>query len=106
MQGVNVASSLDFLLIQARLRVLQETRYDGWLKVAEHFDNDRKTVQGAKAVAVAYGQSVAMQRMNQPEKALAYAREAVALAKSPNVLLDKNLSQAIFSCAKTPTRKK
>ena len=105
MQGVNVASSLDFLLIQARLRVLQETRYDGWLKVAEHFDNDRKTVQWAKAVAVAYGQSVAMQRMNQPEKALAYAREAVALAKSPNVLLDKNLSQAIFSCAKTPTQK-
>lgn len=97
--------SLDFLLIQQRSRVLQETRYDGWLSVSKFFENNLTTATGQYKAAYHYGLSVALSRMNKKHKALEHARLAVQSSPQHNVLLDKNLAQAEFEHAKTPQEK-
>lgn len=94
--------SMDFLLIQQRARVLQETRYDGWLSVSKHFEHQLKTATGKYKTAYHYGLSVALGKMNKSDLALQHAREAVKTYPEHNVILDKNLVQAEFERAKTP----
>lgn len=97
--------SLDFLLIQQRARVLQETRFDGWLSVSKFFEHNLATATGDFKVACHYGLSVALSRMNQKDKALAQARLAVQASHQHNAILDKNLAQAEFERAKTEPEK-
>ncbi|MDO4936966.1 MAG: M48 family metalloprotease [Sutterellaceae bacterium] len=99
MPNVQHRDSIDFFLIQARMRVLQETRFDGWQQVAKSFENDLKT-NLTKAQRAA-----ANSRMNQNVKALPYAREAKKLVGNDNVIVDKNLSELTFAVAKTDAQK-
>ncbi len=55
MGTIHHKDSLDFYLIRARLRVLQETRYDGYLTASRQFQNALKTAKGNDAVAAHYG---------------------------------------------------
>ena len=50
----DVASSLDFYLVRARARVLQETGYDGWLKLSKIFADETKTLKGRELAAAYY----------------------------------------------------
>ncbi len=98
--------SVDFSLIQARMRVLQETRFDGWKSAAESFKNDLKsTLSAQQRTAAQYGLSLAYQRMNQKTLALEHVREAKKLVKGDNVFLDKLLSELTFETAKTESQK-
>ncbi|MCF0253644.1 MAG: M48 family metallopeptidase [Duodenibacillus sp.] len=99
------ADSLDFLLIQSRLRVLQEKTYDGWLQVIKHFENRLPVLQGRRLAAVHYGLSLAFARINKPAQALEHARKAQQLAGERSIMLEKNASEAEFLAAKTPEQK-
>ena len=98
--------SVDFGLIQARMRVLQETRYDGWKRAATSFENDLKeNLTDAQRAAAHYGLSIAYARMNQKAKALVHAESAKKYVPTTNVYLDKNLSELTFEAAKTDAQK-
>lgn len=104
--AVKHRDSLDFFLVKARARVLQETVYDGWLKVSRSFENElKKKPSGYTLAAAQYGLSVAYAKMNQKDKALAAARAAKEAAKEDNVILDKHLSELAYQAAKTPADK-
>lgn len=105
MAAVKHKDSLDFKLIRARLRVLQETRYDGYLAVSRQFQETLKTAVGEDAVAAHYGLSVAYERLGKLDLALEQIRKAVSLVSGQSILLDKNLSEVSFSQAKTPQEK-
>ena len=54
--AVNHNDSIDFGLIQARMRVLQETRYDGWLSALKSFDLELgKKPERQREAALRYG---------------------------------------------------
>lgn len=97
--------SLDFKLVRARLRVLQETRYDGYLTAANQFRRLLKTASGEEAAAAHYGLSVALERLGKPSEALEHAREAAKSISGHSVYIDKNLAQIAFTQAKTPKEK-
>lgn len=99
---VNHRDSLDFFLVKARARVLQETVYDGWLKTAKSFEHELESHPAGYALAAAqYGLSVAYLKMNQKDKALAAAQAAKSAVREKNVILDKHLSELAFLAAKT-----
>ena len=93
------ADSFDFLLIQARLRVLQEKNYDGWLSASKSFLLQLETAAGPRAAALHYGLSVAYAKMNRKVDALRHARLAQQGASGHSVILDKNLAQVEFANA-------
>ena len=97
--------SLDFQLIRARLRVLQETRYDGYLTAANQFRRILKTASGDEATAAHYGLSVALERLGKPDEALEHARKAAKLTFAHSIYIDKNLAQIAFSRAKSSQEK-
>lgn len=88
--------SLDFLLIQQRMRVLQETKYDGWLSVSKEMKQDLANVKGTpQKTALTYGLSVVSRKLNQGSDAIRYANQAVSLGGN-NAILQKNQSEALF----------
>lgn len=94
--------SLDFFLVKARARVLQETAYDGWLKAAKSFENElEKKPSGYALTAAQYGLAVARSKMNQKDRALTAARAAKASVKEKSVIVDKLLSELAYEAAKT-----
>ncbi len=105
MPVVHHRDSLDFKLIRERLRVLQETRYDGYLTAARSMQSALKTAMGNDAVALHYGLSVAYEKLGRTADALKEAKSARALVSTESVLLDKNLAEASFNEAKSAKEK-
>jgi len=97
--------SFDFKLIQARLRVLQETRFDGYLAVSRYFNEALGKSTGEATSAIHYGLSVAFDRMGKSAEALAHAKKAKALTTQNSIILDKNVSEMLFANAKTAAEK-
>ena len=94
--------SLDFFLVKARARVLQETTYDGWLQVSKSLETEiGKNPSGYSLAAAQYGLSVAYEKMNRKDKALEAER---AIARD-NVYIDKQLSSLTYLTAKTDADK-
>ena len=56
--------SLDFLLVRARLKVVQETSVQGWRDQLEYFEGQLKNRTMPSEVAARYGVAVAAQRLN------------------------------------------
>ena len=98
-------SSLDFYLIQARCRVLQETGYDGWLKVSRYFRDALAKAKGKELAAAHYGLSIALSRMNKKAEALSEARLAAQSVRDDSIILDKNLAEMSYALAKTASEK-
>ncbi len=96
--------SLDFKLIQARLKVLQETRHDGWYKVRKEFQRLLKTTTGVDAAVIHYGLSVAAQKLHEPDEALAEAR--LSMKAGTSAILVRNLTRAQYEAARTASEKK
>lgn len=98
--------SLDFFLVKARARVLQETTYDGWLQVSKSLETEiGKNPSGYSLAAAQYGLSVAYEKMNRKDKALEAARAAKRTIARDNVYIDKQLSSLTYLTAKTDADK-
>lgn len=98
--------SLDFFLVKARARVLQETTYDGWLQVSKSLETEiGKNPSGYSLAAAQYGLSVAYEKMNRKDKALEAARAAKRAIARDNVYIDKQLSSLTYLTAKTDADK-
>lgn len=92
----NYKDSLDFFLIQARLRVLQSNRYQAWSDAADYFRSDLKTAKGYKAVADHYGMAVAALKMKNEKLALEQIEAARKLA-GKSAIIDKFYSELLFA---------
>ena len=101
----DVASSLDFYLVRARARVLQETGYDGWLKLSKIFADETKTLKGRELAAAYYGEATALSRMNRPAAALTALKNARSAAGISSLILEKALAETAFAAAQTPAEK-
>lgn len=104
---VKYDDSLDFKLIQSRMRVLQETNFDGWSKAVKSFDQALKEKPDReREAAIHYGKAVAYQKMNRLKDALAEVELAKNLAGVSDVVIDKLASELVFANAKTAPEKK
>jgi predicted Zn-dependent protease len=92
--------SLEFQLIRARLRVLQETTTQGWRDVLEYFNGQIANRTTSAEYAARYGAAVAALKLNLPEVALQNALSARRLAPGASVVLDKMVSEARFAAAR------
>jgi predicted Zn-dependent protease len=93
--------SLDFLLVRARLRVLQETTVQGWQDQLDYFNAQLKNRTTASEVAAHYGAAVAALKLNQPALAYESAQAARRGTSAPSAILDKIVSEARFAAAKS-----
>ena len=96
------ADSLDFQLIRARLRVLQETTTQGWRDALEYFNGQLKNQTTASEIAARYGIAVAALKLNQPDLAVQAAQAARRLSPAPSPVLDKVVAEARLAAARTP----
>ncbi len=88
--------SLDFKLIRARLRVLQETSTQGWRDALEYFNGQLKNQTTPSEIAARYGIAVAALKLNQTDLAVQAAQAARRLSPAPSPMLDKIVAEARF----------
>jgi predicted Zn-dependent protease len=93
--------SLDFQLIRARLRVLQETSTQGWRDALEYFNGQLKNQTTSSEIAARYGIAVAALKLNQPELAVQAAQAARRLNPAPSPVLDKAVAEARLLAARS-----
>lgn len=93
--------SLDFQLIRARLRVLQEPSTQGWRDALEYFNGQLKNQTTSSEIASRYGIAVAALKLNQPELAVQAAQAARRLSAAPSPVLDKVVAEARFVAARS-----
>lgn len=88
--------SMDFLLIQQRMRVLQDSSHNERLKVEKEIRDDLASAKNQRQkIALTYGLSVANRRLGKGSEAKRLANEAVRLGgKLP--ILEKNQSECLF----------
>lgn len=98
--------SLDFQLVRARLRVLQETSVQGWRDVLDYFESQLTNRTTSSEIAVRYGMAVAAQRLNQPDLAWQNAQAARRLTKAPSAMLDKIVAETRFAAARTDSERR
>lgn len=99
------ADSLDFRLVQARLRVLQETSHQGWREQLEYFQGQLKNRTTTLPAAAHYGASVAALKLGQTTLAADEAAAARKLTTEPSAMLDKLVAETRYAAAKTPADK-
>ena len=95
------ADALDFRLVQARLRVLQELNAQGWRDQLDYFNVQIKQRSAPSDVAAYYGAALAALKLNQPELAAQNAQIARKLTSAPSAILDKLVSETKFAAAKS-----
>ena len=100
--------SLEFHLVRARLRVLQDESMQGARDAATHFGEQIRQKAAAREAAAYYGLAVASLRLNQPKQAIEAAAQARKLARSPSPMLEKIAIEARYAAAEqlppTPAR--
>jgi predicted Zn-dependent protease len=94
------ADGLDFQLIRARLRVLQETSTQGWRDAMEHFNSQIKNRTTLSEIGPLYGAAVAALKLNEPALAVQHAQAARRLTTRPSAMLDKLLVETRFAAAR------
>lgn len=93
------ADSLDFLLVRARLRVLQEESMQGVRDAEAFFRGQLANRTSLSEVATHYGLAVALLRQNRPKEAFEAAQVARRGTKAPSAILDKVVSEARYFAA-------
>jgi predicted Zn-dependent protease len=96
------ADSIDFHLVRARLRVLQDPSIQGAADALLHFENQLQTRSAPLEAAAHYGVAVAALRLDRPQLALEAAQAARRLVDQPNAMLDKAVSETRYTAARTP----
>jgi predicted Zn-dependent protease len=94
------ADSLEFQLVRARLRVLQETTTQGWRDQLEYFNTQVANRTTHSEFAARYGAAVAALKLNLAEVALQNAQAARRLAPGSSAMLDKLVAEARYAAAR------
>ena len=92
--------SIDFQLVRARLRVLQETTAQGWRDALDYFNTQIANQTTNSEYAARYGAAVAALKLNMAAVALQNAQAARRMAPGTSVLLDKLVAEARFAAAR------
>jgi len=93
--------SIDFHLVRARLRVLQETSVQGWRDQLDYFNNLLKSRSAAVDAAAQYGAAVAALKLNLNALAYEHAQAARRATVASSAILDKLVSETRFVAATT-----
>jgi predicted Zn-dependent protease len=93
--------SLDFQLVRARLRVLQETTVQGWRDQLDYFNGQLKNRTTNSDAAAHYGAAVAALKLGMTDLAYENARAARRASIAQSVILDKIVSETRFAAAGT-----
>jgi predicted Zn-dependent protease len=96
------ADSLDFQLVRARLRVLQEDTAQGARDALAYFNGQLKQHTAVSEVAAQYGIAVAALKLDQNDVAVAAANTAREATRAASPMLDKIVAEARYAAAKTP----
>jgi beta-barrel assembly-enhancing protease len=91
--------SLDFQLVRARLRVLQETTVQGWRDQLDYFNGQLKHRTTNSNAATHYGAAVAALKLGMPDLAYENALAARGATIRQSVILDKIVSETRFAAA-------
>lgn len=95
------ADSIDFHLVRARLRVLQETSVQGWRDQLDYFNNLLKSRSASVEAAALYGASVAALKLNLNALAYEHAQAARRATSASSAILDKLVAETRFAAATT-----
>ncbi len=97
--------SLDFALVRARLRVLQDPTLQGARDAQTYFTEQIRNRTAASEAAAHYGAALASLRLNDVPRAVAAAQRARTATKQPSAMLDKLVSETRFAAAGTPAER-
>jgi predicted Zn-dependent protease len=93
--------SLDFHLVRARLRVLQDDSPQGLRDSALHFRSQIENRSAPSPSAAYYGLALASMKLDEHATAVEAARNARLSSQAPSPMLDKIVSQTRFAAART-----
>jgi len=93
--------SLDFHLVRARLRVLQDENPQGLHDSALHFRSQIESRAAPSLTAAYYGLALASLKLDQHAAAVEAARNARLSSQAPSPMLDKVVSQTRYAAART-----
>jgi beta-barrel assembly-enhancing protease len=94
------ADSLDFSLVRARLRVLQDDSTQGATDALTYFSDQIQHQTAPNEVAAYYGQGLAQLKLKQFRSGLDSALAARKATQAPSAMLDKLVAEASFDAAK------
>ncbi len=100
------ADSIDFQLIRARLRVLQETTVQGWRDQLDYFNSQLKNRTAPSEAGAYYGASLAALKLGMNELAYENARTARRATPASSAILDKLVSETRFAVARNDEERK
>jgi predicted Zn-dependent protease len=95
------ADSLDFSLVRARLRVLQDTSVQGLRDTQTYYADQLRNKTAAVEAAAEYGYALASLRLGQHDLAVQAAQAARRLVRAPSATLDKLVSETRYAAAKS-----
>ena len=93
--------SLDFQLVRARLRVLQDESAQSLHDSALHFRSQLDSRSASSVSAAYYGLALASMKLNEHAAAVEAARNARRSSQAPSPMLDKLVSETLFAAART-----
>jgi predicted Zn-dependent protease len=93
------ADSLDFDLVRARLRLLQDDSAQGAADSLTYYSDQIRQELAPNEVAAYYGLAMAQLRLHQARNALDSALKARRSTQSPSAILDKLVTEASFEAA-------
>ena len=99
--------SLDFRLIQMRLKVLQETSHDRWFQIEKEMQRSLENSSGQEKAIFHYGLSVVSAKLHHPQDAYRHAQ--LAMSAGSSAFLEKNLIRTLYDVSrqeKNPTGQK
>jgi beta-barrel assembly-enhancing protease len=99
------ANSLDFDLIRARLRILQDDTVQGAQDARTYFTDQLAHHTAADETSAYYGLALAQLRLKQPRAALASVTSARRSTAAPSAILDKLVSEVSFASARDDTER-
>jgi predicted Zn-dependent protease len=97
--------SLDFQLVRARLRVLQDASVQGIRDSALYFRNQIDSRSAPSVAAAYYGLALASMKMNEPAAAVDAARNARRASQAPSPMLDKLVSETLHAAARSDSER-
>ena len=93
--------SLDFQLVRARLRVLQDDSVQGARDAAVHFRSQIEHRSAPSVTAAYYGLALASLKLNDHPTAVEAARNARRSSQAPSPMLDKLQSETLYAAARS-----
>jgi predicted Zn-dependent protease len=99
------ADSLDFHLVRARLRVLQDDSPQGLRDSTVYFRSQIDSRTAPSLTAAYYGLALASMRLDEHATAVEAARNARLSSQAPSPMLDKIVSQTRYAAARTDTER-